>query len=808
MNGWKHDFNYGFRMLVRNPGFTIVILLSLALGIGANTAIFSLINTVLLNPLPFRDSDRLVMVWEDASFVGFPQNTPAPANYADWKSQNHVFTDMAAVSSESFSLTGGGDPLRAEAQMVTANFFPLLGVRPHTGRIFLPEEDKPGAANVVVLSYGLWQSRYGANLQIVGSDILLNNSKYTVLGVMPANFQFLNPEVQLWVPMAFTPENLQSRNSHYLEVVARLKDGVSFEKAQAEISTIMKRIAAQHPDETGDGKLGAFIVSLRDQVVGDVRRPLVLLLIAVGFVLLIACANIANLLLCVGASRRKEIAVRAALGAGKRRIMRQLLTESLMLSFAGGMLGIVFGSLSLSFLRQLIPPGLALIAELTIDWKVLLYTSFISILTGLIFGIAPSLQAASTNLNEALKSGGGRSGLGGNRKLRSAMVIAEMSLAVVLLIGAALLIQTIYRLQTQNLGFRPANMLRILTILPRSRYDTLEKKVQFYSRALERIDAIPGIVDAGYSTSVPLIWKGGTSGYEWEGRPLERSLVLDANHRQVTSRYLQTMGFQLTSGRYFDGTETLTSVRVAVINEAMAKTYSSNESSIGKRFRFDAESPWLTVIGIVKNVRNMGIQTESKPEMYIPVQQADFGYSFYAPRDLAIRTKEDPQNITGSVRQVIKSIDPDLPISGIMTMDQILAREISHRRLTMFLLAAFAGLALLLACLGIYGVLSYFVNQQIPEIGVRLALGAKPFSILGLILKRGMILVLIGIIIGIGGALALTKIMQSLLYEVSARDPWTFVAVAFVLSTTALAACCLPGRRAMRVDPVTALHYE
>jgi putative ABC transport system permease protein len=805
MSSFKHDVRYGLRVLLRNPGLTAIVLISLALGIGANTAIFSVVNSVLFRPLPFKDPEKLVVVWEDASFVGFPENTPAPANYMDWKTQSGVFSKMAALRNKDFNLTGGGEPLKLSAFQVTADFFPLLGVQPIHGRVFTQSEDTPEANKVALLSYGFWQSRFAGQTNIVGQDIILNNAKYTVIGIMPQNFQFFDPEISLWVPMAFTSEQLQSRNSHYLFVVARIKDGVSFDQAQAAIKTVMARIVKDHPAETG-GKMGAFIVPLSKQFVGSVRRPLILLLIAVALVLLIACANIANLLLSSATSRKKEIALRAALGADKKRLLRQMLTESLLLSGVGGILGLILGIISFRFLTQLVPPAVALSARPSLDAMVLLYTFLISILTGLIFGLVPSIHASKTDLNDVLKSGGARVGAGsGAKKLRSVLVISEMALALVLLVGAGLLIQTIFQLQKLNLGFAPNNVVRLQTVLPVSKYDTHEKRVQFYDQVLERVHGLTGVVSAGYSTSVPLDWKGGTNGYEWEGYPTDPGVILDANHRQVTSEYLQTMKMQLKEGKLFDGSENATSMPVVIINEAMAKTYPGKGSPIGKRLELQGQR---TVIGIVKNTRNMGLETETKAEMYIPEKQSNFDFSFYEPQDLAIRTSSDPMNIVSSARQIIRSIDADLPVSNVISMDDLVAKEFAQRRFTMILLAAFAGLALLLACLGIYGVLSYFVNQQIPEIGVRLALGAHPKSILLLVLKRGMTMALLGILFGSIGAIALARVMKGLLFGVNATDPRTFVIVVVTLGITALAASLLPGLRAMKTDPITALRYE
>ncbi|HXG68897.1 MAG TPA: ABC transporter permease [Blastocatellia bacterium] len=809
------DIRFGLRRLAKSPGFTVIALLSLALGIGANTAIFSLVNAVLLRPLPFHDPDRLVMVWEEASFAGFPRNTPAPANYADWKAQNQVFEDMAALTWRTYNLTGDGEPEKVSAYAVTANFFPLLGVQPALGRTFLPEEDKPDAGKVAVLSYGLWQSRYGGEPGIIGRDILLNGEKHTVIGVMPAGFQFLESYIGLWVPAAFSQEELANRGSHYLTVVARMKPGVTLPQAQSDMEAIMQRIGRDFPNNTFAGKLGAVVLPLHEQLAGEVRRPLMVLLVAVGLVLLIACANIANLLLARAASRRKEIAVRTALGAGRTRIMRQLLTESVLLAGAGGLAGMLFASWSFAFLQSMIPADMVLSTSLKIDDRVLGYTLLISLLTGIIFGLAPAFQASKVDLNEALKQGGGRaiSAADGN-KLRGALVVTEIALALVLLVGAGLLMQTFFRLRQQYSGLRPEGVLTLRTQLPRNKYREHPRRVAFYDQVLERVKALPGVISAGYSTSVPLEWKGGTSGFVVEGRQLEQMLAqglsYDANHRQVSADYLKTMGIPLRQGRYFDETDNAQSMPVAIINETMARQYWPDENPIGKRFKIggpDEDIPWLTVVGVVGDVRQMGLDVPVKAEMYVPYQQGA-QHPWYAPRDLVLRAAGDPKSLVAAVRSAVRAVDPEQPVSNIRTMDEILGEEAGPRRMGVILLAAFAGLALLLASLGIYGVLAYFVAQHTPEIGVRLALGASPRDILGLVLRRGMRLTLLGVSIGLAASFALTRLMASLLYGVSATDPATFAAVALLLAGVALLACYLPARRATKVDPMVALRYE
>src|SRR5262245_7226507 len=812
MQNLLQDIHYGLRGLLKHPGFTIVALLSLALGIGANTAIFSMINAILLKPLSFHDPDRLVMVWEDASFAGFPRNTPAPANYADWKAQSKTMEDFSATEWRDFNLTGDGEPEKVMAFGVTANFFALLGIKPLLGRSFLPEEDKPGANNVVIISHRLWQSRFGGERSIIGKDILLNNEKFKIVGVMPAGFQFLESYIGLWVPIALTQEELANRGSHYLTVIARMKPGITFNQANTEIQSIQQRIARQYPAAS---RIGAYLLPLREQLTGDVQRPLIVLMVAVGFVLLIACANIANLLLSRAANRYKEIAIRNALGANRLRIVRQLLTECIMLSVVGAGFGLLIALWSFDFLRQMIPAEMILSTELKIDLYVLGYTIIISVITGVIFGLAPALWATKIDLNEALKQAGGRTGLGtGNRRLRSALVVGEVSLAIVLLVGAGLIIQTFYKLIDQYSGFRPDNLLTLRTSLPMKKYEEHARRVAFYDQVLERVKSLPGVVSVGYTTSVPLSWKGGASGFVIEGRSAREMIAMglsfDANHSNVSSYYLKTMNIPVRRGLYINESDSVDSMPVAVINETMARQYWPNVEALGKRFKIgdpDSQVPWMTIVGIVADHPQMGLDVPVKAEMYLPYRQVST-HPWFAPRDMAIRTTVDPRSIVSAVRSEVFAVDPTQPISNVDTMSELLEKETVNRRIGMVLLTAFAGLALLLASLGIYGVLSYFVAQQTAEIGVRLALGAQTRDIFGLVMKKGMGLVLLGIAIGLVASLALMRLISSLLYGISATDFRTFGAIAILLTTIALLACFIPARRATKVDPLVALRYE
>jgi len=803
------DIRYGIRGLLKRPGFTAIALITLALGIGANTAIFSVVNAVLLRPLPFQDPERLVIVWEDATFAGFPRNTPAPANYVDWKNQNQSFTDMAASHETSFNLTGDGEPERVSAYAVNANLFPLFGVQPLIGRGFLPEEDRPGSNRVAVLSYSLWQSRYGGDRNVLNREILLNGEKHSVVGVMPASFQFFESDVRLWVPIALDQEELANRGGHYLKVVARLKPGVELSQARADMNAIMRRIAADHPGETMEGKLGTVVLPVRDEFVGDARGSLIVLLVAVAFVLLIACANVAGLLLARAVGRRREIALRVALGAGRGRVVRQLLTESLLLATAAGVLGTLLAYWSFSFLQGLVPEQMALATTLSLDTRILAFTLIISVVTGIIFGLVPALQAANIDLNDALKQSSTRTTSTG--RLRSSMIVFEVALSIVLLVGAGLLIQTLFQLFRQYSVLEPEKILTMRTILPREKYKELQQRDNFYQQVLQRVEHLPGVVSAGYTTSVPLLWKGGSSGFYPEGlkSPIP-GMSYDATHRQVSANYLQTMKLPLRQGRYLDNRDNAQSMPVAVINETMARQYWPGENALGRRFKIgdpDSDLPWMEIVGIVGDIRQMGLDEPVKAEMYLPYQQITHN-PWFIPRDLAIRTSGDTSNIVSSVRQAIREVDPDQPVSNVATMAEVLGTEAAQRRMGMIMLAGFAALALLLASLGIYGILAYFVTQHTNEIGVRQALGATPRNILFLVLKKGMALTLLGVVIGLGASFALTRLMSSLLFGVNASDPLTFVTVPLLLGLVALVACLVPALRATKIDPLVALRYE
>ncbi|MFL6208617.1 MAG: ADOP family duplicated permease [Pyrinomonadaceae bacterium] len=803
---WQ-DLRYGLRMLVKTPGFTAVAVIALALGIGANSAIFSVVNTVLLRPLPYKDPERLMMVFEDNSRHGYPRDTPAPANYIDWRDQNQVFTGMAAIAEQDFSLTGAGEPERLDGRLVSASLFPLLGVEPRLGRAFLPEEDSPGGSRAVILSYGLWQRRFGADKSIIGKSLTLNGNSHTVVGVMPPDFQFPAREVQLWVPIAFTSQEAARRGSHYLDVVARLKSGVTVQQAQTEMTTIAARLQQQYPEQnTG---VGAVVVPLHEQLVGDIKPALLVLLGAVAFVLLVACANVANLLLARAAARQKEIAVRVALGASRLRLLRQFLTESLLLAGLGGLVGLLLSLWGVHLLKAFIPENISQAKAITVDARVLIFTLAVSLLTGLIFGLAPATQASNFNLNETLKEGGRDSATGSRgHRIRALLVVAEVAVALVLLIGAGLLINSFLRLHNVDPGFRADHLLTMQIALPKQKYPDQTHRSVFYDELLRRVEALPGVQSAGVTTNLPLYPQGNSIGITIEGRPAPapgQELIVAT--RVVSPHYFQTMGIQLLRGRGFSEQDKADAPGAVVISETMARRFWPGEDPTGKRIcpgRPESPEDWMTIVGVVRDVRQFGLAAELKPQMYLSYAQA----GFFAPRDLVVKTSVDPLGLAATVRANVWAVDKEQPVSDIRTMEEILSESVARQRFSTLLLGAFAALALVLAAVGLYGVMSYSVAQRTHEIGVRMALGAQTRDVLKLVVGQGLKLVLVGVLIGLAAAFVLTRVMASLLFGVSATDPVTFITISLVLLSVAVLASYIPARRATKVDPLIALRYE
>ncbi|MCA1818147.1 MAG: ABC transporter permease [Acidobacteria bacterium] len=801
------DLRFGLRVLMKQPGFTAIAVVALALGVGANSAIFSVVNTVLLRPLPYQDPGRLVLVFEDNTKRGYPRDTPAPANYFDWRDQNRVFEAMAAMAEVSLNLSGDGEPERLDGHRVSASLFPILGVSPQLGRWFSAEEDQPGAGRVVVLSDALWRRRFGGDRGIVGKSITLNGAGFQVIGVMPAGFQFPSREDQFWIPIAFTQQQAARRGSHYLDVVARLRDGVTLAQARAEMTTIAARLQQQYPEENTD--VGAAVVPLQEQLVGKIKPALLVLLGAVGFVLLVACANVANLLLARAAARQKEIATRIALGASRLRLVRQLLTESVLLAAVGGGVGLLLAAWGVRALKAFIPDTISQAKEIAIDVRVLVFTLLVSLLTGLVFGLAPALQATRFNLNETLKEGGrdSASGSRGNR-IRAALVVAEVAISLVLLVGAGLLVNSFMRLRGVDPGFRPANLLTMRVVPSPQKYPDLARHTAFYTELLRRVEALPGVRSASVASQIPLIAQGDSEGLLFEGRPDppagEPNIVAT---RVVSPHYFETMGIRLLRGRAFTDRDRADSPSVAVISETMARRYWPGEDPLNKRFSFGrarTDEDWVTVVGVANDVRQFGLDAEVKPQVYIAYPQID---GFY-PRYLIVSTSVEPHGVASAVRGAVWEVDRDQPVSDVLTMEEVLGESIARQRFSTLLLGVFAGVALLLAAVGIYGVMSYAVAQRTHEIGIRMALGAQTRDVLKLAVGQGLKLVLVGVAIGIVASLALTRLMASLLYGVSATDPVTFAAITLVLVGVAALASYIPARRATKVDPLVALRYE
>jgi predicted permease len=800
------DLRYGLRMLVKNPGFTIVAVIALALGIGANSAIFSVVNTVLLRPLPYKNPDALVMIWEEASHLGFPRNTPSPANFIDWRTQNTVFEGMAAMAEKSFNLTGVGEPERLDGRRVSANLFSLLGVDAQLGRTLGPEEDKPGT-RVVVLSYGLWQRRFGSDPGIIGRPLTLSGESYTVVGVMPRSFQFPTREDQLWVPIAFPAEEASQRGNHYLEVVGRIKPGVSLKQAQAEMDTIAARLAQQYPDY--NVRIGNVVTPLHEQVVGDIRPALLVLLGAVGFVLLISCANVANLLLARAAVRQKEIALRLALGASRSRLTRQFLAESVLLAALGGGVGLVLSLVGINILKAFIPENISQAQAINVDGKVLLFTVLVSLVTGLIFGLAPATQASNFNVNDTLKEGGrdSASGTRGNR-IRSLLVISEVAVSFILLIGAGLLINSFFHLRNLDPGYRADHLLTMKVALPETKYPDKERRAPFYAELLRRVRSLPGVQSAAVASNLPLTYNGDSMPIGVEGRPdPPPDQRPDVILRVVSPGYFSTMGIPLVAGRDFTEQDKGDAVRAVVVSEKTARHFWPGQDPIGKRLKpgsTTSDSPWREVVGIVKDVRQNDFVAEPKMQMYMAYEQV----GSFAPNALVVRTNVEPLSLGASVRRTVWEVDKDQPVSDIRSMDEIVSVAVARQRFSMLLLGVFAALALVLAAVGIYGVMSYSVAQRTREIGIRIALGATKSDVLKLAVGHGLRLVLIGVAIGLASALILTRVMSSLLFGISATDPTTFAAISLVLISVALVASYIPALRATKVDPMVALHYQ
>jgi putative ABC transport system permease protein len=802
---WQ-DLRYGARTLTKNPGFALLAVVTLALGIGANTAIFSVIHAVLLKPLPYPDAERLTWVWLDNRREGIREDITSYPNFEDWRGQNKVFEAMAGVRDGRFNLTGVGEPEELKGASVSANFFALVGVNPARGRGFAPEEEQEGRDGVVVLSHGLWRRRFGASESIVGQKISLSGRSFDVVGVMPPGFEF-PAKVELWKPLAPNAQLRSSRNSFWLPVVGRLKPGVTRASAQADMDVIAGRLEQQYP-QSNQG-YGVNVVPIHEQMVGRLRPTLLVLLAAVACVLLIACANVANLLLVRASVRQKEIALRAALGASRWRVARQLLTESVLLAGLGGALGLLLAHWGLDGFLALVPEDLPRASSIGVDGRVLLFTSGLSLLTGVVFGLVPAWQASKVGLIETLKEGGRGEGAGGvgGRRLRRALVVAEIALALVLLAGAGLMIKSLWRLQQVNPGFNPDRLISMRLSLPRTKYPEGPQVAAFFQQLGERLRAVPGVQAVGATSSVMMEKLHNSSTFSVEGRPAEpQGQRLELPFDAVSNDYFQTMGVPVVRGRAFNEHDKRDGLPVAIINEAMARRYWPNEDPVGKRFTFGDPGPnaqWLTIVGVVGDVKRLGLDTPVRIETYLPHSQATA-----RAMEVVVRTADNPLAMARTLRSAVWEIDKDLPVAEVRTVEQAMSERAAPRRFGMLLLALFAALALVLAAVGIYGVMSYSVAQRTHEIGIRMALGAGRRDVMKMVVGQGMKLALVGVGVGLAGAFALTRLMAGLLFGVSASDPLTFAGVAALLLSLALLACLVPARRAVKVDPMVALRYE
>jgi putative ABC transport system permease protein len=805
------DVRYAFRTLRRNPGFAIVVLLTLALGIGANAAIFSVVDAVLLQPLPYRDADRLMVIWGDLRRPGLNDIPASAGEYVDYRDRSHAFEQVAAYDTVGFNLTGGGEPERVEGAVVTTTFFALLGGSAQIGRTFVAAEDQPGRDDVVVLSHSLWTRRFSANPAIVGQTIPVDGRPTQVVGVMPAAFQFPDRSIEIWKPFLLDAEALSDNNrgSHGYTALGRLKAGISRQQAQADLNAVTAAFKAEHPGNYRSG-FGAWLRPLQEEVVGDTGRPLMMLLGAVAVVLLIACANVANLLLARAASRRKEIALRTALGASRGRLVRQLMTESVLVSAIGGLIGLGLAAWGVDLLVASAPDSLPRIQEVGVDARVAAFTALVSLATGLVFGLAPALRASRAPLNDALKEGGRAGGGGVHGFAGRALVVSEVALSLVLLIAAGLLIHSFTRLQDVAPGFDSGRLLTFRLSLPESRYTTFQKGQSFFDEFFAGLQRSPGVRGVAATNALPFSGLGGSRTFHVEGREEKRPEDQPEEQlRIVTDGYFSAMGIPIVAGREFNERDSLTQPRVAVVNDALARKHWPHESPIGKRVSFSTNEPhWYEIVGVAGNIKHRALEAADRPELYVPYRQPLFAGWTVRPMYVMVRTSADPVSTAAIVRHEVARLDRDQPISDVRTMDERIGRSLSSRRFSMVLLALFAGLALTLAAVGIYGIVAYSVTERTHEIGVRVALGAQRRDVMAMVVGQGMAMTVAGTAIGVAASAALARLMSSLLFGVSAVDPVTFVAIPLLLIAVALAACYVPARRATRVDPLQTLRSE
>jgi putative ABC transport system permease protein len=802
---WQ-DLRYGARMLWKHPGFSFVAVLTLALGIGANTAIFSIVNGVLLRPLPYPEPDHLLYIWGRNKSLGISQGYLSAFDVVDYRERSGSFEQIAAYTTVPVNLSHTGQPERLEGILVTTNFFQTLGVQPLLGRTFLAEEGSEGRDHVVMISYGLWQRQFGGDPNLIGRTLRLDRidgNSFLVVGVMPAEFQFPQ-RTDVWMPFDFDPEETHGGGGRDWRVIARLKPGRDVRQAQAEINTISQRLAEQYPATNAGWDL--MLVAFPEYIFGNTRTALLMLLAAVGFVLLIVCTNVANLQLARAVSRQKELAVRTALGAGRLRIVRQLLTEYLLLATLGGALGLLIAEWSLYLLHGFGPDSIPRLSEVSINTKVLGFTVALSLLSGLLFGLAPALQVSKIDLNEALKEGG-KSATTSSRhnRLRSVLVVSQVALALVLLIGAGLMIKSFLRLLEVNPGFKTENLLTLGISLTRADYPQDDpRRTAFFQQVIQRIQGLPGVTSVGAVSHLPLGGRGVNMSFAVEGGPpINSAEELNADLRVISPGYFEAMKIPLIKGRPFIEDDTALTQKV-IINESFARRFFPNSDPMGKYLKISGSFFAGEIVGLIGDVKHRGLEAEARPEMYISYLQN----TLWPVMNLVIRTSIDPSALRSTVRDEIQRVDKDQPVFNIKTMDQLLSESVAQRRFSMLLLGSFAALALVLAAAGIYGVMFYLISQRTHEIGIRLALGARSVDVLRLVLGQGLRLILIGVAIGVVAAFALTHVLSTLLYGVKATDPATFAGISLLLTVVALIACYIPARKAMKVDPVVALRYE
>ena len=807
MHFFWQDLRYGFRSLLRNPGFSAVAILTLALGIGPNSAIFTLVNAVLLKPLPMPEPNRVVMIWQTLLKSGFDQMPVSPDDYLDWKQQSRSFENMAAafaIPEYGLNISGSGEPERVLAALASKEFLPVLGITPVVGRNFLPEEDRPGGPAAVLISQGLWQRRFHSDPLAVGQTLTVNGIPRTIVGVVPHQLSDM-VAADLWLPTAINP-NHSERGNHNYGIVARLKPGVTVQQARAEMVTIAQRLEQQYP-ATNTG-WGVRLFPMSEMYSGRIRPVLMVLLGAVGLLLLIACANLASLLLARAAFRQKEIAIRGALGAGRLRIVRQLLTESLVLAFAGGALGLLLAAWSVRLLRGVVPDMFPTMKQMTVDGQVLAFTVAMCIVTCLLFGLVPALRASRAGLNTTLKEAGGRSeSAGGSQRIRGTLLASEVALAVLLSVSAGLLVRSFVRVMKVNPGLRTENILTMNLSLPDVRYPTPQQRLTFYRTLVERLEVLPGVQSAGAVQFLPLrvsilSFRIGVTRFQIQGRaPLPEDQQPIADYRSATAGYFDTMQIALRQGRLFDQRDNLDSKKVAIVNEAMVRRHFENENPLGQRITTGG-ALW-EIIGVVADAKLYGLDAPVEPAIYsvhTQVPNSDMG--------LVVRAQGDPAALTAAVRGEILKLDPEQPISNVRTMEQVLSDSLMLRRVSMLMLSVFAGLALTLATVGIYGLTAYSVSRRTHEIGLRTALGASPLQILFLVVGRGLLISLIGAAIGLAAAFQLTRAVAGMLYGVTSTDPFVFAAVPLLLVAVSLVASYIPARKATHIDPMVALRYE